>query len=54
VAESRRALQEGLVDCLTYVLTLANRLGIDLESAYLRRYQAENGQHAAAGDGGTP
>jgi deoxyguanosine kinase len=39
VVESQRALQEGLVDCLTDVLALANRLGVDLESAYLRRFQ---------------
>lgn len=43
VAESQRALQEGLVDCLTYLLSLANRLGIDLESAYVRRFQSPEG-----------
>ena len=53
VAESRRMLQEGLVDCLTYLLTLANRLGIDLESAYLRRYQAGPEDGAGAVDGVT-
>jgi deoxyguanosine kinase len=49
VAESRRALQEGLVECLTYVLSLANGLGVDLESAYVRRFQSPGGADAAAG-----
>lgn len=47
VAESQRALQEGLVDCLTDLLSLANRLGVDLESAYMRRFKrAEGGDEA--------
>ncbi len=37
VAESQGVLEEELVDCLTCLLSLANRLGVDLESAYLRR-----------------
>jgi deoxyguanosine kinase len=32
---SRDVLQQNLVDCLSYILRLANRLGVDLESAYL-------------------
>jgi len=53
VVESQRSLQEGLVDCLTYVLSLANRLGIDLESAYVRRFQApEGGDGTDAGSEG--
>ena len=54
VAASRRSLQEGLVDCLTAVLSLANRLGIDLESAYLQRIgdrQGGDGVEEPAGSG---
>jgi len=54
VAESRRALQEGLVECLTYVLSLANGLGVDLESAYMRRFQGPGDADAAAGGDAGP
>jgi len=35
VRRSRDMLQQKLVDCLSCILRLANRLGVDLESAYL-------------------
>ncbi len=37
VRRSREQFQEALADCLTCMLRLANRLGIDLEGAYMRR-----------------
>ena len=39
---SQEQFQESLADCLTCILRLANRLGIDLEGAYLRRLSASS------------
>jgi len=39
---SQGQFQESLADCLTCILRLANRLGIDLEGAYLRRLSASS------------
>lgn len=46
---SQEQLQGSLADCLTCILRLANRLGIDLEGAYLRRQGAPGDQEE--GDG---
>lgn len=42
IQATRQPLQDKLAECLAHILRLANRLGVDLESAYLSRIKRQH------------